>query len=85
MTGEVFEAAMGMTEVRNRSRSGSGANVKRPATSASIRCDLSLSARSAVAGCRQSRRAGTPYYVRQPSLNWGRDAKRQSRATHPTI
>lgn len=31
-TREVFDAAMNMTEVRKRSRNGSGANVRHPAT-----------------------------------------------------
>jgi site-specific DNA recombinase len=69
---------MGMTELRKRSRNGSGPNVEHPATKRSyalrsfIICTL--------CGCRmfgRANRAGTAYYACQPSLNWGRDAKRQ--------
>lgn len=83
VTRDVFDAAMGMTEVRKRSRNGSDPNVKHPATKRSyplrsfIVCTL--------CGCRmfgKANRAGTPYYVCQPSLNWGKERNVSSRTTH---
>ncbi len=52
VTRDIFETAIGMTEVRKRSRNGSGPNVKHtPTPSAPILSGLSSSAHYVVAGC----------------------------------
>jgi site-specific DNA recombinase len=86
VTRDIFETAMGMTEVRKRSRNGSGPNVKHPDTKHSY--PLRSFIICALCGCRmfgKTNRAGTPYYVCQPSLNWGSDAKRQFPDHPPTV
>jgi hypothetical protein len=86
ITRAMFDAAATVAQAREGSRASPGLNDKHPETQRSYRlrsfvlCDL--------CGCRmfgKTNRADTSYYVCQPSLNLGSDAKRRLPDHPPTV